>query len=162
LRVVQGFHSLSTTAPTTAPTILLQATMRNNPLDFNTHLKKFQKSFSASLGARLASMNWPTILVSSGLSDTWHGREVKRDLDFWGWVLEPCFERWTPANSLLPQCDRVRIFWSWDLGFMLGLIRLKLAQNSISLYYKYWISYTISPWWESSNFANTARAISAD
>jgi prenylated cyclic peptide (anacyclamide/piricyclamide family) len=37
--------------------ILLRATMRSNPFDSNTHLKKCQKSFSVSLGARLASMN---------------------------------------------------------------------------------------------------------
>ncbi|MCB8787414.1 anacyclamide/piricyclamide family prenylated cyclic peptide [Planktothrix agardhii] len=35
---------------------LLRATMRSNPFDSNTHLKKCQKSFSVSLGARLASM----------------------------------------------------------------------------------------------------------
>jgi prenylated cyclic peptide (anacyclamide/piricyclamide family) len=37
--------------------ILLRATMRSNPFDSNTHLKTCQKSFSVSLGARLASMN---------------------------------------------------------------------------------------------------------
>ena len=37
--------------------VLLRATMRSNPFDSNTHLKKCQKSFSVSLGARLASMN---------------------------------------------------------------------------------------------------------
>ena len=36
---------------------LLRATTQSNPLDSNTHLKKCQKSFSVSLGARLASMN---------------------------------------------------------------------------------------------------------
>jgi len=67
---------------------LLRATMRSNPFDSNTHLKKCQKSFSNCQGARFASMNWLTILVSSRLDHTWHGREVKRDLDFLGWVVD--------------------------------------------------------------------------
>jgi prenylated cyclic peptide (anacyclamide/piricyclamide family) len=37
--------------------ILLRATTRSNPPDSNTHLKKCQKPFSVSLGARFASIN---------------------------------------------------------------------------------------------------------
>jgi prenylated cyclic peptide (anacyclamide/piricyclamide family) len=37
--------------------VLLRATMRSNPFDSNTHLKKCQKPFSVSLGGRFASIN---------------------------------------------------------------------------------------------------------
>ena len=57
----QQYHFLGYVAPTTTnltmETILLRATMRNSPLDSNTHLKKCQKSFSNCQGARLASTN---------------------------------------------------------------------------------------------------------
>ena len=86
-RAVQGWHPWCCRAHLLYRSgCLLQATTRSNPFDSSTHLKKCQKSFSACQGARLASMNWLTILVSSGLSDTWHGVWTRRDLAFLGWV----------------------------------------------------------------------------
>jgi hypothetical protein len=86
LRVVQVqvWHPIWKSQASIIASTLLRATMRSNPFDSNTHLKKCQKSFSNCQGARFASMNWRTILVSSGLSDTWHGVWTRRDLDFLG------------------------------------------------------------------------------
>jgi len=50
-------REINTTSSGSQRLLLLRATMRSNPFDSNTHLKKCQKSFSVSLGARLASMN---------------------------------------------------------------------------------------------------------
>jgi hypothetical protein len=83
--MVQGWHPFSEIFTAICP-ILLRATMRSNSHHSNTHLKTCQSLFTVSLGARFASMNWLTILVSSGLSDTWHPWAVKRDLDFLRWV----------------------------------------------------------------------------
>jgi hypothetical protein len=112
LWVVQGWHPLS---GLWLEGILLRATTQSSPLDSNTNLKKCQKSFSTCHGARFASMNWLTILVSSGLSVTWHGGWTRWDLDFFGLVVRVLLERWTPANSLLPQWHRVGVFFSLGL-----------------------------------------------
>jgi len=97
------------------PSDLLRETTQSSPLGSSTNLKSGQKSFSPCQGARLASRNWRTILVNSGVSDTWHGVWTKRDLDFLGWVVGVLFESWTPANSLLPQWHRVGVVFSFGL-----------------------------------------------